>query len=325
MKLATKEDIKEKLSIIGLNLDNLPKFLEESKPIVFNPSRLNNDKELKVYKYVSVKDIEICCTTAYRDDQVKEKYDNSTPFGEYIKQSEEDEEKAIELMRVFERISEAGIKRIALEQSKMEKKMPFLVSYNRNHLWQIYYSEYSDKYFMLFSLKEDTFDELFYLLKKKIELENLKRDEKIFVPISYVNYSEKYLTNKQINDIENYLWVFTKNWPLSYEVHDIDGDLSIQIVGETPIYESLKTMYKITLRTKEESEEFYKLVKALFIIQTELANRYNFTTKINKLDRLKIKTNMKIKCISMVLCIDYIFVNNCWERLREEGEEGVRG
>lgn len=279
--MATKEDIKEKLSIIGLNLDNLPKFLEESKPIVFNPSRLNNDKELKVYKYVSVKDIEICCTTAYRDDQVKEKYDKSTPFGEYIKQSEEDEDKAIELMRVFERISEAGIKRIALEQSKMEKKMPFSVSYNRNHLWQIYYSEYSDKYFMLFSLKEDTFDELFYLLKKKIELENLKRDEKIFVPISYVNYSEKYLTNKQINDIENYLWVFTKNWPLSYEVHDIDGNLSIQIVGETPIYESLKTMYKITLRTKEESEEFYKLVKALFIIQTELANRYNFTTKIN--------------------------------------------
>ena len=64
---------------------------------------------------------------------------------------------------------------------------------------------------MLFSLKEDTFDELFYLLKKKIELETSTRDEKVYVPISYVNYSEKYLTNKQINDIENYLWVFTKN------------------------------------------------------------------------------------------------------------------
>ena len=30
---------------------------------------------------------------------------------------------------------------------------------------------------------------------------------------------------------------------------------------------------------------------------------------------------MKIKCISMVLCIDYIFVNNCWERLKA-GREG---
>ncbi len=279
--MSTKEDIIEKLNIIGLDLDNLPSFFEDNKPIVFNPSRLNNDKELKVYKYVSIKDIEIYCTTAYRDDQIKEKYDKCIAFGTYIKQAQDDEEKAIELMKVFDKISEAGIRRISLEQSKMEKKIPFTVSFNRNQLWQIYYSEYSGKYFMLFSLKEDTFDELFYLIKKKIELENLKRDEKVYVPISYVNYSEKYLTNKQINDIENYLWVFTKNWPLSYEVHDMDGNLTTQIVGETPIYETLKTMYKIVLRTKEEAEEFYKLVKALFMIQTELGNRYSFSTRIN--------------------------------------------
>jgi len=291
--LSTKEDIMEKLNIIGLDLDNLPSFLEDSKPIVFNPSRLNNDKELKVYKYVSIKDIEIYCTTAYRDNQIKEKYDKSIAFGTYIKQAQDDDEKAVELMKVFDKISEAGIRRISLEQSKMEKKIPFTVSFNRNQLWQIYYSEYSGKYFMLFSLKEDTFDELFYLLKKKIELETSTRDEKVYVPISYVNYSEKYLTNKQINDIENYLWVFTKNWPLSYEVHDMDGNLTTQIVGETPIYETLKTMYKIVLRTKEEADEFYKLVKALFMIQTELGNRYNFSTRINNENSIEFCYNGK--------------------------------
>lgn len=291
--MSTKEDIIEKLNIIGLDLDNLPRFFEDNKPIVFNPSRLNNDKELKVYKYVSIKDIEIYCTTAYRDDQIKEKYDKCIAFGTYIKQAQDDEEKAIELMKVFDKISEAGIRRISLEQSKMEKKIPFTVSFNRNQLWQIYYSEYSGKYFMLFSLKEDTFDELFYLIKKKIELENLKRDEKVYVPISYVNYSEKHLTNKQINDIENYLWVFTKNWPLSYEVHDMDGNLTTQIVGETPIYETLKTMYKIVLRTKEEAEEFYKLVKALFMIQTELGNRYSFSTRINNQNGIEFCYNGK--------------------------------
>ena len=57
--MATKEDIKEKLNILGLDLENLPEFLTETKPIIFNPSRLNNDKELKVYKYVPIKDIEI--------------------------------------------------------------------------------------------------------------------------------------------------------------------------------------------------------------------------------------------------------------------------
>ena len=291
--MSTREDIMEKLNIIGLDLDNLPSFLEDSKPIVFNPSRLNNDKELKVYKYVSIKDIEIYCTTAYRDNQIKEKYDKSIAFGTYIKQAQDDDEKAVELMKVFDKISEAGIRRISLEQSKMEKKIPFTVSFNRNQLWQIYYSEYSGKYFMLFSLKEDTFDELFYLLKKKIELETSTRDEKVYVPISYVNYSEKYLTNKQINDIENYLWVFTKNWPLSYEVHDMDGNLTTQIVGETPIYETLKTMYKIVLRTKEEADEFYKLVKALFMIQTELGNRYNFSTRINNENSIEFCYNGK--------------------------------
>ena len=163
----------------------------------------------------------------------------------------------------------------------MESKIPFLVHYPKNQLWQIYYSEDTNRYFMLVSLKEDTFDELFYLIKKKIELEKVKRDEKIYVPISYVNYSEEFLTNKQINDIENYLWVFTKNWSLTYEVHDINDKLTVQIVGETPIYENLKTMYKIILRSKEEAEEFYKLLKALFILQTELGNRYHFTTQIN--------------------------------------------
>ena len=280
--MATKEDIKEKLNVLGLDLENLPTFLTETKPIIFNPSRLNNDKELKVYKYVPIKDIEIYCTTAHRDDPIKEKYSKSMPLGRFIEESEHDSEKSAELLNVFERISDISIKRVALEQSKMADKIPFTVHYPKNQLWQIYYSADTDRYFMLVSLKEDTFDELFYLLRKKIEAEQKDKNEKIFVPISYVNYSEQFLSNKEINDIENYLWVFTKNWSLTYEVHDLDDKLTVQIVGETPVYDNLKTMYKIILRSKEEADEFYKLIKALFILQTELGSRYNFTTQINE-------------------------------------------
>lgn len=281
--MSTKEDIKEKLKIIGLDLENnLPLFLTETKPIIFNPSRLNNDKELKVYKYVPIKDIEIYCTAAHRDDPIKEKYSKAMPLGRFIKESEQDNEKSAELINVFDKISDANIKKVALEQSKMSNKVPFTVHYPKNQLWQIYYSEDTNRYFMLASLKEDTFDELFYLLKKKIEAETKNTNEKIFVPISYVNYSGIYLSNKEINDIENYLWVFTKNWSLTYEVNDLDDKLSIQIVGETPIYDNLKTMYKIILKTKEEAEEFYKLTKALFILQTELGSRYKFVTQINE-------------------------------------------
>ena len=284
LELTTKEDIKAKLSMIGLDLDKMPKFLIDTKPVVFNPSRLNSDKELKVYKYVSVKDIELYVTNSHRDDPIKEKYNNSMRFVDFIKQSEQDNEKSLQLINLFNTISKESIEKIEEEQNALQNKPPFLVHYNKSQLWQVYYSQDSDKYFMLVPLKEESFNQFFYLLKKKLELQKSKKDFKIYIPISYVNYSEEFLTNRQINDIENYLWVFTKNWSLTYEVHDLNEICSLQIVGETSVYDCLKSMYKIVLNTKEEAEEFYKFIKALFIIQTELGNRYKFNIAINSED-----------------------------------------
>ena len=78
------------------------------------------------------------------------------------------------------------------------------------------------------------------------------------------------------------MWLFTKDWPLVYEVYDKDDALSIQIVGETEVYEKIKTPYKIILSNKEEAEKFYKLLKAIFVLQTELPHYYNFRTNINE-------------------------------------------
>ncbi len=285
--MATKEDIKEKLDLIGLDFDNLPDFLCKVKPLSFNSSRLNNDKELKIYKYVSIRDIDIYCTPSHRDDTVKEKYNRAVPLGVYIRQSEDDSEKSAELLRVFEKFSSISVKRIENEQTKMNKEIPFTVHYFRDQLWQVYYSDATDKYFMLVSLKEDTFNEFFYLLKKKIELEKSGKDEKIYIPISYVNYSEKFLTNKEINDLENYLWIFTKNWPLTYEVYDKNENMSLYIIGQTPIYDNLKSMYKIILSSKEEAMEFYKLARALFILQTEINDTYKFITQVDNNDKIE--------------------------------------
>ena len=225
-------------------------------------------------------------TPTHRDDPIKDKYNNAISLGDFIRQSEDDSEKSAELIRMFSRVSELNLKRLENEQRKMSVKSPFLVKYNKCQLWQVYYSQDTDRYFMLVSLKEDTFDELFYLIKKRIELEALNKDEQIYVPISYINYSEEFLTGKQINDIENYLWVFTKNWAITYEVYDEQNRMSIQIVGETPVYDKLKSMYKIVLKSEEQADEFYKLLKALFILQTELNNRYNFTVQVNSDDGL---------------------------------------
>lgn len=292
--MAAKQDLKEKLDFLGLDIEDLPNFLTKVEPVSFNPSRLNNDKELKVYKYVPIKDIDIYCTPAYRDDPVREKYSKALPLGVYLKKPEngEDFERQKDFFKMLEDFSIEEFYEINDRQNEMNNKIPFKVFYPRNQLWQIYYSEQSNKYFMLVSTKEDTYSEFFYLLKKQIEIDKLsprskKRDEKIYVPISYVNYNEEILTNKQINDIENYLWVFTKNWPLVYEVYDKKDEISVQIIGETYVYENLKTTYKVVLKSKIEAERFYKLVKALFILQTELSNRYVFRTQIDNSNALE--------------------------------------
>lgn len=297
--MATKQDLNEKLDFLGLDLENIPKFLTEVNPINFNPSRLNNDKELKVYKYISIKDVDIYCTPAYRDDPVREKCEKSMSLANYLKKPEngEDFERQKDFIRMLEDFSIEEFYEINDRQNEMNTEIPFKVFYPRNQLWQIYYSENTERYFMLVSTKEDTYSEFFYLLKKQIELNTSrgrKRDEKIYVPISYVNYNEKLLSNKHINDIENYLWVFNKNWPLVYEVYDKKDNMTLQIVGETYVYENLKTTYKVVLDSKENAESFYKLVKALFILQTELSNRYVFKTQIDNMSSLEFTYDDKV-------------------------------
>ena len=297
--MATKQDLNEKLDFLGLDLEDIPKFLTEVGPINFNPSRLNNDKELKVYRYISINDIDIYCTPAYRDDPVREKCEKAMSLGEYLKKPEsgEDFERQKDFIRMLEDFSIEEFYEINDRQNEMNTGVPFKVFYPRNQLWQIYYSEKTGRYFMLVSTKEDTYSEFFYLLKKQIELNTSrgrKKDEEIYVPISYVNYNEQLLSNKHINDIENYLWVFNKNWPLVYEVYDKKGNMSLQIVGETYVYENLKTTYKVVLDSKESAESFYKLVKALFILQTELSNRYVFRTQIDNMSSLEFTYDDKV-------------------------------
>ena len=171
------------------------------------------------------------------------------------------------------------IEKIEEEQSNLSKKIPFKVKYDGNYLWQIYYSENTDKYFMIVPTEDIDYSTFFYVLKKQLDK---KKSGNIFVPISNVQYSNKYLKNADFTDLENYLWIFTKDWPLIYEVYDKNDNLSIQIIGETYVFEKIKTQYKIKLENKIEANKFYKLIKALFILQTELPNYYNFSTNISK-------------------------------------------
>ena len=132
---------------------------------------------------------------------------------------------------------------------------------------------------MLVPTEDSDYSTFFYVLKKKLEK---RKGGKIFVPISHVGYSRKCLKKSEFEDIENYLWLFTKDWPLIYEVSDKNDVLSIQIIGETEIFQNIKTPYKIKLSNQVEANQFYKLLKAIFILQTELPHYYNFQTNIDE-------------------------------------------
>ena len=254
-----------------------------------------DEKAYKVYKYISISKIDILITKSNRLDSVYDKYSNSSSLYEYlVPEKEEDMEKHAEFLKMLDKVTIQEIQELENEQEKLQNQILFEVKYKENYLWQIYYDENNDKYFMLVPIQDLNHASLFYIIKEKIKCNTENIDKKIFVPISSLDYSEEYLKIEEISDLIRYLWLFTKEWPLVYEVYDKNNELTIQIVGKTIVYEKMESTYKIVLNNKEEAIKFYKLVKALFILQTEFENNYTFEAKISKNGGLEFAYNSKI-------------------------------
>lgn len=272
--------IKEKLEYIGLDLENIPEELKEYKPLEFRIPKFYEEKQYKQYRYIPVKDIQILLSPTNRLDEISEKYKQAKPLAQYLDgENEENILKYTTFLSMLKQFKIDEVEEIEKEQTSLSKKIPFKVKYENNYLWQIYYSENTNQYFMLVPTEDSDYSTFFFLIKKKLEK---KKNEKIFVPIRNVEYSNKYLKKSEFEDIENYLWLFTKDWPLIYEVYDKRNKLCIHIVGETEVYHKIKSPYKIKLNTQEDANQLYKLLKAMFILQTELPHYFNFKTNINK-------------------------------------------
>ena len=283
-------DLQKKLDY--LDLEDIPDDVTNFKPLNFSVSRLNNDKDHRIFRFVPIDQIDILITPSLRTDPLKDKYAKSLPLYKYIYPAEEEEdiETYTTFLKMLNSVTIPEIENIATTQKELEKKEPFKVKYNKDNMWQIYYSEATGRYFMLVCSKEKTFGEFFYLLKSKIEFANSRKRiaPKIYVPINAMNYSEEYLNRNEIADLENYLWLFTKDWALTFEVYDKNNKLSIQIIGETYVYDNVKSCYKVKLTNREDAIKFYKLLKALFILQTEIKDHFNFTTKIDSNNSLEL-------------------------------------
>ena len=273
-------NMKEKIEYLRLNFEKVPKTLIATDNLNFKLFKGYDEKQYKQYKYIKISDIDILLTPTHRLDSLSERYDKASPLYMYLdSKQEENAEKYITFLKMLKKIEISDVEKIEKEQEKLAKEIPFKVKYNGNYLWQIYYSESTERYFMLVPTEDSDYSAFFYLLKKKIEN---KRNEKVFVPISYLDYSEDILKKSEIKDLENYLWLFTKDYPSIYEVFDQNNKNTLQIIGETKVYGRIRTLYKMVFDSSKEANKFFKLLKALFILQIGLPHYYNFTTSINE-------------------------------------------
>lgn len=271
----------EVLEYIGLDLDKENKNLESNKPEFNITKSYDNNMLYKVYRYVPIKDIDILISYTDRTTEVKERYTNAKPINEFIKENREQFEEVLSYAKVKD------IEEIENMQKEFGKHIPAFIKFEKNYLWQIYYSKESNRYFMLFPARDRETSVLFYLIKKKIE----KSDEKIYVPICKEDCSESFLKKEQLTDIENYIWLFTKKWPKIYEVN-LDKNNVLYITGETKIKEGFTSKYIIKIDSKDTAETEYTILKALFILHTE-AN-YEFTPVIDDLGRLRFEYDNEI-------------------------------
>ena len=283
------DEIKEKLDYLGLNLEDAKNQFENYEPLKFRVPKFYDEKQYRQYRYVPIKDIQILLTPTNRLDDIQEKYKKASPISEYL--DTEDEKNFIKhatFLRMLKELKVEEVESVQEEQAKLNKKIPFKVKFEGNYLWQIYYSEDTDQYFMLVPTEDTDYTTFFFLLKKQLEK---KKTGKIFVPIRNVTYSNTYYKKSEFEDLENYLWLFTKDWPLIYEVYDKSGKLSIHIVGETEVYGKIRSPYKIKISSLVEATQFYKLLKAMFILQTELPHYFEFKTNITKGGELEFYNN----------------------------------
>ena len=192
----SKETIEEKLKYIGLDLNNIPSFLKEFKPLDFRPSKVKLDNEHIVYKYVPIDKIQILITPKNRLENIEDKYTKAAPIIAYLEPDrEENIERHVKFLSMLKQVTIKEMDRALEEQKILNKNVPFCVKYDKSYAWQIYYSEFSNQYFMMSPSEDADYDKLFLLLKMQIEFNKSKskKVQQIFVPINYMDYSETYL------------------------------------------------------------------------------------------------------------------------------------
>ena len=146
MKKVVEDEIEEKLKYFGLDLNNVPETLKIFEPINYRITKKYEENKYRQYRFVPIKDIEILLTPTNRLNSIEEKYSKASPIYSYlVPDTEENILKHATFLQMLQKVRIEDVERIEAEQKQLSTKMPFKVKYPGNYLWQIYYSESTDK------------------------------------------------------------------------------------------------------------------------------------------------------------------------------------
>ena len=262
----------EVLNYVKLHISRIPKAIKAKKPQFNTLKTIDNSLLYTVYKKVPIDDIQILISNTDRTTDIKKRFNNAVPIQDYIKENKE------EFIKLAEKTTVEKIQSLEKQQSLFEKKIPYFLKYDKNYIWQIFYSSKDNQYFMLHPAKEGEAEAIFYLIKEKIE----KNTKYIYVPICQTEVDTDMFDASKINELENYIWSFTNFWPSTMEYIDEKNRKTFYIIGETKIQEEFKTKYKIVIDNDEKFKDIYTLIRVLFVLMTETKYSYKFTPSIDK-------------------------------------------
>ena len=294
MEKSEENNLKEKLEYLNLDLENIPDFLYKYQPLEFRAANGVYDNEQIVYKHIPINKIQILITPTTKNAELKVKYAGGLALHKYIDMNDaENVERYTVFLNMLNLMEIDEVEEIEKTQRKLNEAIPFRVRYQKSYKWQIYYSQVSDIYFMLVPVEDLEYNYMFYLLKKQIEYMNYEEENipKIYVPVNYLDYSREIYNRAELKDVENYLWLLTGTWVNIYEVYNRNNESSIHILGVAKVYDDVKAEFKVELSNKEDANNFYKLIKALFILKTELNQFYKFDVRINENSELEFYYN----------------------------------
>ena len=93
-------------------------------------SRLNNDKEHRVYRYIPIDKIQILLSPCLRSDDIREKYSKAVPLGKFLNSQGEPEdiERYAQFLKIINTLSISEVENLSTLQKSTEKNEPFKVA-----------------------------------------------------------------------------------------------------------------------------------------------------------------------------------------------------